>query len=538
MAGLLLLAIVALPNVLAYADPFTRFFGRPFDWTRTDLNAISQQTRNMLANLEEPVKVYVFLDPEDPVGSDSQTLLENCRSLSSKFKWETVNPSTLAGREKLIDLARRYALSDAEGWLIIQGEESDKNKTKFVFVPSRDLIEQTASMAAQDRTTYGFLGESALRSALEELSGGKTVIYFTSGHGEYSLDMPTDFRARQTTSLSELKSKFLERKGVEVKALELTRFTKSIPEDASVVVVAGPQDTFDPHSANLLSEYVKRERKTEKEKDENGVEKVVEKTPPGRLLLLLEPVVRKETEGTRIIPTGLEKLLSDYGVNAGADFVQILANENKPRQVPARFNPKSKNPIAQAFGRVLLPFQDARSVIPAPAPPPGKSVEALLVPLGQHGPFVETNPARDPVEVVSKLLAGPEYKLRAVLRGDLSIAVAVSQSSAPADPFHKGMNADPSTSSPRMIVFGASKWVLNEEMKGGVGELRGDLFNSCVSWLRERAAIGQKEGVKTRQAYRINIDVKDKSRVRELPLGLMVLGVVGVGAGVWVVRRR
>ena len=35
MTGLLLLAVLTLVNVLAYAEPFTRFFGRPFDWTET-----------------------------------------------------------------------------------------------------------------------------------------------------------------------------------------------------------------------------------------------------------------------------------------------------------------------------------------------------------------------------------------------------------------------------------------------------------------------------------------------------------------------
>src|SRR5262249_37679689 len=57
LTGLLLLAVLALPNVLAYAEPFTRFFGRPFDWTKTDINSIDVKMRNLLAETKDPIKV-------------------------------------------------------------------------------------------------------------------------------------------------------------------------------------------------------------------------------------------------------------------------------------------------------------------------------------------------------------------------------------------------------------------------------------------------------------------------------------------------
>jgi len=105
----------------------------------------------------------------------------------------------------------------------------------------------------------------------------------------------------------------------------------------------------------------------------------------------------------------------------------------------------------------------------------------------------------------------------------------------PRDRAHAGVVKD----TPRMVVFGTANWVSDEGLNGNQANLRADLFSSCISWLREKASVGITIPPKTRKEYVLNVKTPEAiSRMHFLPLGLMVLAVIGLGTGVWVVRRR
>ena len=89
-----------------------------------------------------------------------------------------------------------------------------------------------------------------------------------------------------------------------------------------------------------------------------------------------------------------------------------------------------------------------------------------------------------------------------------------------------------------MVVFGAADWI-NDESLNNRGRLstRMDLFNSCVSWLREKSSIGKVIPDKKKKEYELNIPPQEVWRLKWLPLALLMLGIVGMGTGVWVVRR-
>jgi hypothetical protein len=89
---------------------------------------------------------------------------------------------------------------------------------------------------------------------------------------------------------------------------------------------------------------------------------------------------------------------------------------------------------------------------------------------------------------------------------------------------------------PRMIVVGDASWVSNLFMSEQLEAKNFDVFNSMLSWLRERPNnIGV--DAKKRETFAFSPDV-DISRMFWMPCILMVVGVIGLGAGVWVVRRR
>jgi hypothetical protein len=546
LMSLLLFAVLALPNVLAYAEPFTRFFGRPYDWTATDVNTISPVMRNMLAELKEPVKIYVILPSSNLIAQDTRTLLENCRSLTSKLTWEFVDPRAAQNRTRILGFIERYGISDPTGLLLIRGDESEKTKSDHAFVKYRDLYSEDMGARRGGAFSYSYTGENALFNALRGLIEGKLVIYFTQGHGELSFGnepkMPGMRPQRQAGGLSTLKDKLSERKSVEVKSLTVDRSLKRVPDDASVVVIARPTQAFSPEEVKVLSDYVTRQGKVSKAK---GSEREEEEVTAGKLMLLIDPIIHKEGGRSTMAPTGLESLLARYKVQLGNDRIQTLSQRD-PLSIVAVTPGNSANGIAKAFSpeegqRTIFTFRNVRTVEPmAEGPGGGQAVDRLMIAPAQLYIWAETDFDVDPVSKAEKLREQLDQDTAAALkqlsRKDLCFAVAVSESSggAPRDMAHASLTKD----TPRMVVFGTAGWITDDALAGVKNASRMDLFNSCISWVREKASIGQEIPAKKRKEYDLNIPQDQTDRLKWLPLALLMLGIIGLGTGVWVVRRR
>jgi hypothetical protein len=545
---LLLLAVLAIPNILAYAEPFARYFSQPYDWTSSNVYTLSPAMQNLLSNLQEPVKVYVMLQSGTIIASDTKTLMENCRSQSANFTWEFLDPSARANEERVDGFMRKYSLSDPEGLLIIRGVESDKSKADHTFVKMRELFDQTSGARQAGGFSYKFLGENALYMALVDLIEGKLVVYLTQGHGELSLEgnqprMPPGMPPRASGELSVLKQKLTERKSVRVEPLTVDRALTKVPDDASVVVVARPTQAFAPEEAKVLIDYAKRSAQTSTRKEKDGREVQEEKVTAGKLILLFNPVIQKLGDTTRMAPTGLDALLAQYNIKLGDDRILCFGNlVSDPLQVIAVTNPTSSNPMAKAFNspdrQTLFPFRNVRTV-DAAGQHPGLDVQQLLLVPPQYGFWSETNLEASPAALVSALRRDQKLALKKLTAKPLCVAVTVAESSGgvPNDFAHAGVDKD---STPRLVVFGSADWIKDDALNSGEGSTRMDLMNSCISWLRKKAAIGGKPPIegKERVKYQPNIAPQDLNRLLFLPLAMMLLAVVALGTGVWVVRRR
>jgi hypothetical protein len=164
----------------------------------------------------------------------------------------------------------------------------------------------------------------------------------------------------------------------------------------------------------------------------------------------------------------------------------------------------------------------------------------FLVPTLQAYAWKETNLNRDVVAEV-QTLAKPDNQQKLadlISREPLSVAVAVTDVGAadPNDP-HAFMKQQQGQQ-PRAVIFGDATWLSNARM-GEEGLF--DLFTGSVSWLRERPII-TKAGTesKTRKGYALRPENPGEflATVLFVPLTLLVVGIIGLGAGVWVVRRR
>jgi hypothetical protein len=371
-----------------------------------------------------------------------------------------------------------------------------------------------------------FSGESALISKLTQLSEGRLrpIVYFTQGAGELELKDTSRDPDRGLAMLSER----LEKANYQVKELRLDDPTlKSIPDDAAVVVIARPSRPLSQAALSALRSYLNPAKKDAKQ---------------GKLIVLMDVVTNRD--GT-FVQTGLEPFLADYGVQVNNDRILTFDNgiTNPPLQIFALANPVSQNPIAHSFGRGLFLFSEVRTVDPKPSDPTSPRNYAaqslLLAPDGAQ--LVEKPPLHsDPLAYLQEMVkeeAGQKEMRSRLITKPLSIAVAVTQPKMPEnlDDPHARLQQQ---QEPLLVVFGDAGWVSNREVARN-DRPNFDLFVSLVSWLRERPEIGKKAAdAKERPYFNLSVTPDGIDRLKWLPGFLICLAIVGLGGGIWIVRRR
>jgi hypothetical protein len=525
LTGLLLLALLTILNVMAYV-----YVPAVWDWTRAGLYSLSPQSVNLLKHLEKPLKVYVLVTSRSAqIQSDLTNLMNNCQAVSSKVRVETL----LRDRslKRLDELVHQYGLVESEGLLVVYGTEPDE---QHQFIRAQDLWEASGSPMGGRSGGLTFKGEEALMSAVRQLEEGKVkaVVYFTQGNGELDIDDTTMNRINRGGSL--LRDR-LQKAGYDVKRLRFSAVegakgtdpnlvvSRKVPDDAAVVVIANPQTRLPDESIKALREYMKPADPQRKK---------------GRLVVLLDVNVR---DG-QMLQTGLESFLAEFNVSVGNDRVLSLRSRN-PVDVFVLANPslRGTNNLAAAFSDHPIQMREVRTVRPRPGGPPGagsafQAEPLLLVPVGLDA-WVETNLSVDPIPYITDMVENHPKALAAKLSQEpIPVAVAVTENTRagnPSDP-HAFMNPA-SEQSPRLVVFGDVTFASNVAMRQG-NDWGADFLASSLAWLRERPeAIGIPP--KKRGEYQMNPDTRF-DRMIWLPLLLMSCAVVGLGLGVWVVRRR
>jgi hypothetical protein len=216
------------------------------------------------------------------------------------------------------------------------------------------------------------------------------------------------------------------------------------------------------------------------------------------------------------------------------------SDRRPPEYVLTVINPdeaiRDRNPIVSAFEGTALRLYRARTVTPQQnAPPTGSRYrqDPLILADPRLGIWTESNVAADYKSLTDEYIRRGGFE-ELLSNKPLTIGVAVTESApmSPGNP-HAALQQE---GKPRMVVVGDATWVSNRFMSEQLGGPEYDIFNSMLSWLRERPNnIGV--DAKKRETYALAANA-DLSRMFWVPSILMVVGVIGLGAGVWVVRRR
>jgi hypothetical protein len=525
LTGLLLLLILVVVNVLPYVPlwPFT-YLGRSYDWTESSLYTLSSGSKGLLEHLKKPLKVYVFLPRGDfRVLYEVKNLIDNCRAVTDKLDVEYLSPDE--DLETTLQLYNKYhiPLTERAGVLVVYGTSAQEESE---FIPYADLMTPPDRFGRVEKR-FQFKGEDALMKKISYLEEGKkkAVVYFTQGNGEF--DLNSFDPAGPGPGLGLLKE-HLEKMNYEVKELKFGPRVDKVPEDATLVVIARPADKFPPSAVKALEDYMNP--------PPDGPKK-------GKLVVLLDVV--RTPQGT-MQETGLEKLLEGFGVQPGNERILALGL-NPPGAVAVEPSLQGGNAIANSLsagpGRYYrVQFDGVRPVRPRPGNPPGSrySAETALVASAEYGIWAEKDLKADPAALVTKYRkASRQEILNLTSEESIPVAVTVSEPAAslPTGDPHDFMRQP--EQQPRLAVFGAATWVANRELSRGPGRVNFQLFAGTLSWLRERPTGPTFADPKERSLYTLSSASPGAvSRLVWLPALLLVIGIVGLGGGIWFVRRR
>lgn len=282
--------ILVVVNYLGYKN------SKRWDLTEDKQNTLATETLDTLANLPEPVEALGFFTAR--ISSDS------AENLLEKYKFE--------GKGKF-----NYRFIDPE---------ADPIAAKDAKITRDGMI----VMKMGDRQeSLEFVSEKEMTSALVRLISGETrSVYFLTGHGERDPEGVGD----EAYSLVKL---VLEGKNYVTGKLNLLS-TANIPDDATVIVIAGPQQPLANEEVEKLKAFV-----------ESG----------GGLVVMEEPLVLTDFADR---PDPLAAYLSEsFGIVLGNDIVVDFTSQ---QPFVAVANSYASHPITQKMQGLVSLFPTTRSV--------------------------------------------------------------------------------------------------------------------------------------------------------------------------------
>lgn len=502
------------------------------DTTGDAFYTLNAQTRQFLEQMSQPIRAYAIFQDGSPITADTKRLLDQAREVNPKFQVRHLSPAL--NRDEITKLKSDYPLAEmsSEGVLLVAGEEGAADRKRHTFIRADEFASEKAGEGGQSVTTFN--GEPKLLRELMFLAEDKKKpkVYFTQSSGELSL-APAGGDARRTAS--QLKS-YLEKNYFDVAPLtfELGTVAK-VPDDATVVIVADPTAPVPPAGVEAIRKFM-----TDPRPDGSK----------GKLVVLAGAQPGPDRKPLKL---GLEPVLAPFGAQPADKFVYGVPSNQlpDPRRLIAgitRESVEANNPVALGFANNLeqVTLIDCREVIKSPA----GAMQSVTVLASVPGPPTWTQPefAPNPRQAWQTLLeraaaaenAKTDAEAKALVeafdrdyqisKGRRTLAVFVSE-------------RDKDKEVARVAVFG-NGWFVSDDASAQAGRMGGargstlllDLMGSTLDWARDRPVV---LGVQEKEYTQYTIKPGyDRSRLIYVPLGIGLLIVLGLGAGVWVVRRK
>ena len=427
-----------------------------WDLTVNKQFSLSDQTRNVLNKLDSPLQIRVFAQ---------DTEFDRYRDRLKEYQYSSKQVST-----EYIDPDKKPAIA----------RQNQVEKFGTVVFEYKGRTERVTSDAEQDLTT----------GIIKVVSGQQRKVYFTQGHGEKdTTSQERDGYGAITAAMG--------RENYTTDKVVLAQQGK-VPDDASVIIVAGPRIDFFPNEIDALKKYL---------------------GTGGKLLLGLDPPDKVDSPP---IPN-LIAFAHEWGINVEDDILFDLSGMGRlvgtSELVPLAASYPS-HPITQGF-RLVTGYPLARSIAPVSGGVGGHVAQS----------FIETSQqswAKNDAKTVLGSKKGIEIDEAKDKHGPLSVGAAVAGAASAAP----GADAAAQKPETRVVVMGDSDFAANAYL--GIGGNR-DLFMNTIGWLSQQENL---ISIRPKEAddRRITLTATQQANIQWLAL-LVIPGVV-FGSGVYTWWRR
>jgi len=437
---LVVIAAVAAANVLANR------YSKSYDATSNKRYSLSEQTAKIVKGLKQDATITYFA--QSTRFQQGKDLLDEYRNLSPKLHVEYVDP------DKKPEIAREAGIKNYGTAMVQIGTRKEE---------------------AKSLTEEGITG-----AFIRVLKNNTRTVCFTAGSGEHKID---DKDRNGYSRFKELVAK----DNYESKSIDLLQKAE-VPNDCTVLVVAGPTRDYQQPEVDAIKKYV-----------EGG----------GRALLMLDPplkIGRTETADN----DALTSLLQTWGVTLNKDLILDLNPIGQLAglgpQVALVSNYESQ-PIVSSLKGTATGFPLSRSLEIKNGE---KSTVQKLFDSSQSSLATNnlSSPAVDPRDPKNK-------------KGPLTIAAAGTYKSEKQD------------TQGRFVVIGSSSWAANSFIRFNGNS---DLALNTIDWLssdEDLISIRPKE----QEDRRITMTRAQLSWVRTTSQFLLPLVVVIAGVSAWWRRR-
>jgi len=287
-----------------------------FDLTENQKYTLSPETVSYLRSLKQPIQLTLTYS-SDSEGGVNDSYFQDIRNLVREYEFTAQrldNPlissefiNVFQQRSRAQELVDKYGLSQPNLLIV-----SSDNKHRVI------TPDEFYEMEGMERKA--FKGEQVFTSAILDVSSPRRqTLYFLQGHEERDIE-----DVDPIGGFSQLAQELTQR-NFELRKLDLTTNNASIPEDADLIIIAGPRHPLLAREVNLLKDYLDKRA--------------------GRVLVMLDPAVN----------ANLGDLFYDWGVLA--DDMIVLdngsdANVSGGDLLIRRFDPD--HPITASFARNSL----------------------------------------------------------------------------------------------------------------------------------------------------------------------------------------
>lgn len=418
-----LVGTLAVVAILVVAALISQRAYQTWDLTANKRQSLSPESLRALEALKADVSLLAFYLEGEGGQREAQDLLKQYANASRKIRYEMIDPRKQVGRTE------QYRVTSNETVVIEKGSR---------------------------RETVTFPDEAKLTNAILKVTReGQRKVYFTTGHGERQIDDPSE------RGLARLKTT-LEDAGYATAAVNVGTVA-AVPEDADVVVMAGPRVDVLPSEAERLRAYLEK----------------------GGHLLLLADLPEAATPQ-------LAGLVQPYGIE--------LRNAVILEPNISLVNPDPLVAVVETFGShaITSGLRDrsfagylpiARPVIPADQPPAGTEL-AWLARTTASSWATPVDPARRNERVQTR------FDPKRDLKGPVTVAVAATlpAAGAPQPAASPETSASPAPSPAAGAEAGRGRLVVVGDVDFAANQLIGhpanrELVVSSVAWLASADAI-------------------------------------------------